>query len=223
MKKIIILSTFFSIIIAGVGMAQSLNWRNLEKGNLHIINVNAGWDYGMTAGLGYGRKLPIKLPLVLNVDYSAPFGEKVFDDFKARLGGQAELYRWRNFSVSAKMNAVFRRYQDEMAQLSSFGSEFSTTVGYYKPKWFAAGEFGFDKAIATHIRNSDIMKANYPGIKNGWYVPTAGNFFFGILTGYSFRNNDLYLRAGKEMTQHGKESNSLPVYLQLGFNMKFSS
>jgi len=210
-----------ALVIARSGMAQQINWRSLNDKQTHIANINAGWDYGTVMGIGYGQKLKTKLPVVLNVEYSSAFGETIFDDFKTKLGGQAELLNINNFSVAIKAYGIFRRYENDLVRLSSFGSEFSTNIGYYKPKWYAAGEFGFDKAIATHIKNSDEMKNNYPGSQDGWYVPTGGNFFYGVTGGYSIKSNDVYLKVGKTVTQDFKTTPAMPLYAQVGFNVRF--
>jgi hypothetical protein len=132
-----------------------------------LINLNVGFDYGATIGIGYGHKLNTKLPLVLNMEYSFPAGQKLFDDFKTKLGGQAEVLRLNNFSTTLKAYGIFRRYESESARLINFGSEFSSLFGYYKPTWYVAGELGFDKAITTHVKHGAIMKENYPGIQDG--------------------------------------------------------
>jgi hypothetical protein len=222
MKNLFITLSILSLfIITSTGKAQQINWRNLKDNKTHFANINMGWGYGTVAGIGYGQKLATKFPVVLNIEFSAPFGEDLFDDFKTKLGGQAELFNINNFSATVKVYGLFRQYKNEYVKMSSFGSEFAANVGYYKPKWFAAGEFGFDKAIATHIKNSDEMKENYPDSEDGWYVPTGGNFFYGITGGYSLKSIDVYLKAGKTVTQDFKTTPTIPFYAEVGFNFRF--
>jgi hypothetical protein len=102
----------------------------------------------------------------------------------------------------------------------NFGSEFSLTAGYYRSKWHAAVEFGFDKAIVTHIKHSRLYTEYNPGVKDGWYIPTAGNFFYGLQGGFSFGTNDLYAKFGKTLAQDFKTEPTVPFYLQLGWNLK---
>ena len=211
----------FILLISKTSSAQQINWRNLQDNKPHIVNVYMGWDYSTVAGIGYGQKLKTKLPVVLNMEYSFPFGENIFDDFKTKLGGQAEVLKMDNFSVSVKAYGIFRRYENDLVRLVDFGSEFSTNFGYYKTNWYIAGEFGFDKAIATNIKNTDEMKTMYPDVQDGWYVPTGGNFNFGIVSGYSFKSNDLYVKIGKSMTQDFKTTPAVPYYLQIGYNRRF--
>ncbi|MFM9841262.1 MAG: hypothetical protein ACKVOQ_23560 [Cyclobacteriaceae bacterium] len=208
------------LAVPHISLSQQINWRSFSDTERHIININTGWDYGLIAGLGYGYKLNLKLPIVLGIEYSSPFGKDLVDDFKTKIGGQAEVLKMKNFSVSVKAVGIFRRYQNDLARFANFGSEFSANFGYYKPRWYIAGEFGFDKAITTNIMNSEAMKTIYPHVKDGWYVPTGGNFFYGFVSGYSFKSNDLYLKIGKMITQDFKTTPTIPFYFQLGFSKK---
>ena len=211
----------FALMISKTSSAQQINWRNLSDNKPHIANVYMGWDYSTVAGIGYGQKLRTTLPIVLNIEYSSPFGNNMFDDFKTKFGGQAEVLHMNDFSVTLKIYGLFRRYENDLVRLVDFGSEFSTNFGYYKTNWYIAGEIGFDKAIATQVKNSDLMKTIYPDVQDGWYVPTGGNFNFGIVSGYSFHSNDLYLKIGISMTQDLNTSPTVPYYMQIGYNRRF--
>lgn len=211
----------FVLMISKTSSAQQINWRSLNDNQPHIVNVNMGWDYSTAAGIGYGQKLKTGLPVVLNIEYSFPFGNNLFDDFKTKLGGQAEVLHIDQFSVTVKVYGVFRRYENNFVRLVDFGSEFSTNFGYYKSNWYIAGEVGFDKAIATNIKNSEEMKTIYPDVQDGWYVPTGGNFSFGIVSGYSFKSNDVYMKIGRTMTEDFKTTPTVPYYLQIGYNRRF--
>jgi hypothetical protein len=208
------------LLISSSAIAQTVNWRSIDN-DKNLVTINTGWDYGATAGLGYGYKLNTRIPLLLSGEYSLPFGNRPFDDFKTKLGLQAEVLRFDHFSATAKAYGIFRQYNSTYTKMDDFGSEVSIVAGYYKQKWFAAAEFGFDKAISTHIKNSVLLKEHYPDIQDGWYKRTGGNFTYGIQSGVSFKRNDLYIRAGKTITQDFKTTAQLPLYMQLGYNRKF--
>ncbi|MGQ0737881.1 MAG: hypothetical protein ACT4OJ_02370 [Bacteroidota bacterium] len=222
MKKIFIIITFF-LYRPDIGLSQNLNWQNLKKNQKHIFNINTGVEYGLIFGLGYGYQLISRLPIVLNAEYSFPGGEKLFDDFKTKIGGQIRLYRTGNINFSAKLYGLFRRYESDFARLLNFGTDLSATAGYYKSKWFVAGEAGFDKAIVTHFKHTESYKTLYPGVKDGWYEPaTGGNFYYGLQTGYSFKKTDIYLKAGKIVTQDFQTRPLIPFSVQLGFYWKIT-
>jgi hypothetical protein len=203
--------------------SQNINWENLKNEEKHILNINAGWEYSFVYGIGYGYKLKTKIPIIIDALFSFPSGETIFDDFKTKIGGQINFYQINNFRFNSSIYANFRRTENPLVVLQNFGSEISTTIGYYKPKWFVAGEIGFNKAIVTHFNHSDIYKEVYSKVKNGWYEPsTGGNFNFGIQTGYSFNRSDLTLRLGKVITQDFKTSPLIPFYAQLGYSLKLN-
>lgn len=215
--KLIIVSSF---IIVNLSHAQTLNWASLKKEQRHTVNVNLGLDYGITLGLAYGYQLKTTLPTVLGLEYSLPSGKNIGDDFKTKIGGQIRWLNVGNFTFSTKIHGVFRRFENNYVRLNNFGSDMAGIIGYYKPKWFIAGEVGFDKAIVTHFKHTDLMKEKFTA-KDGWYLPaTGGNFYYGLQSGFSWRNHDVTLKAGKIITQDFKTEPLLPFYVQLGYNLK---
>src|SRR6186997_112945 len=87
--------------------AQTINWKSLEN-NKHILNANVGAEYGTVYGVGYGYQIKNKyFPVVTNVEFSIPSGNKIFDDFKTKIGGQIRWVEYRNFQFSTKIQGVF--------------------------------------------------------------------------------------------------------------------
>jgi hypothetical protein len=221
MKKYIIMA-FLSIII-NIAHSQTLNWANLQDENKHIVNARFGLDFGINYALGYGYKLKTKsLPIIANIEFSMPSGDKVFDDFKTKTGVQIRWFEYHNIRFSTSIQGVFRRFDNNLVQLVNFGSDMSGVIGYYRPKWFAAAELGFDKAIVTHFKHKKAYTDNFPQVQDGWYEPaTGGNFNYGLQVGFSFKKSDIYLKAGKLLTQDFKTTPLLPFYAELGFNRRF--
>ena len=213
-------------IITFVGLyqtafAQNINWRSLQTDQQQIISLQMGFDYGFTTGIGYGYRLKTKKPLLLHIDYSFPAGDHPFDDFKTRIGGQMEVFQSHGFSATVKVYCPFRRFENRQTRLVNFGGEFSGVMGYYKQKWFISGGFGFDKAIITHIKQSEEAIEHGATLQNGWYIPTGGNYFYGVQSGFSFGKNDIFLKAGRIVSQGFKTQPLIPFYAQLALNRRF--
>lgn len=225
MKSIKILIWSAAILFAmRFADAQPLNWKALDSTQQHIINMNAGIDYGATFGAGYGYQIHSAIPIVLTAAYSFPAGHHLLDDFKTNAGVNIRLLEWKNFCFSAEVQGVFRRYESEYVRLLNFGSDFSGTLGYYRKNWFVAGEAGFDKAIVTHFKNTPLPETGFAEIQDGWYEPsTGGNFYYGISGGYSFGMADVYLRTGGVIQQDFSTSPLLPLYVGMGMNWKLGS
>lgn len=161
-------------------------------------------------------------PVILGLDYSFPMGSDLVDDFKVRFGGQIEIVEIDGFSATIKISSNFRRYQTELVRIASFGSDLGVLAGYYKPTWSIGGEFGFDKSITSHLRHSDIMRAIFPAIRDGWYVPLGGHYYYGLQASKTIGESfDLSLRLGATEAQGSDENAVLPLYLQLGLGMRF--
>lgn len=204
-----------------VSYAQNFNWSSLEEDQKQMAYINFGFDYGVTAQFGYAHKADIFTPVIISFDYSMPMGKDLVDDFKMRLGFQKVVFQKNNFMLTTKVYGNFRRHQTQLVRMMSFGSEISGVVGYYKSRWHLAMEVGFDKAIATHLKQGAEMKENYGGIQDGWFVPTGGNLFCGLQTSKTLgKTKELSLRLGILDAQFDDEDPLLPIYLQLGFVCK---
>jgi hypothetical protein len=217
--RTILLFIIFCCAITG-SMAQTFNWTSLQKDQRHIASINAGLDYGLTAAVAYHYQLKTRLPFVMGAMYSMPAGKNLMDDFKTKIGGQIRWIRVGDFHFSTAIYGVFRRYENNYARLTNFGCDITGAIGYYRTKWFLAGETGFDKAIVTHFKHSDLMKENFAA-RDGWYVPaTGGNFYYGIQSGFSWRSHDIMIKAGRVISQDFKTAPLLPFYVQLGYNLR---
>ncbi len=219
--KIKMLITALFLTVSMIGFSQNINWRRTQSDRKHQLYLHAGLDYGLTFGVGYGYRFKTKLPMLLNVDYSFPSGKNAMDDLKTKIGIQMEWIQIGHFSSALKAYGLFRRFENSYAKMVNFGSEFSGTAGYYTARWFIAGEFGFDKAIVTHIKHLQKATENNPSLQNGWYLPTGGNFFYDLQGGVSFRKTDITLKTGKVVNQDFKTTPLLPFYAQLGWSRHF--
>ena len=205
--------------------AQVINWENISKQNKHLLQINVGAEYGLTAGLGYHHLIPVKrFPLWIGGEFSVPSGKQLADDdFKVKLGAQTRIAAFNHFQFSARVQGISRRYHNQSVTLFNFGSDFAGTIGYYRKNWFLGTEAGFDKAIVTHFKHSDWYKNNiYDNAQDGWYEPaTGGNFYYGLQGGYSMKKIDITLKAGRVLQQDFKSQPLLPFYGQLGVNFRF--
>jgi hypothetical protein len=221
MKKItVILAAMIAAI--NIGYGQYVNWRALNEDAPNIIQLNTGYDYGATAQLGYSRSMGTPFPLLLQLDYSFPMGNDLTDDFKVRLGGAAEVFQSGGFSFSVRIASILRRYQSDMVRIISFGSDFVGVAGYYTTSWYASAEYGFDKSITSEYKHSEIMRAIYPEIRDGWYIPNAGHFIYGLQVGKTIGDDyELSIRFGGTNAQGEDVNATIPYYLQLGLGMQF--
>lgn len=221
MKKMFVVLALV-MTVAETGYTQNVNWRSLWLDQRNSIQLDFGYDYGTIIQLGYSRAFNWFRPVVVSLDYSSPMGMNLVDDFKVRLGGQIEVIQFDGFSATLKLMSSLRRYKNPMVRIVSFGSDFTLVTGYYAPTWHAAGEFGFDKSIVSHVKHSDIMRENFPLIRDGWYIPSGGHYYYGIQAGKTLGETyALSLRLGATNAQSGDEDAMVPYYVQLGLGIRF--
>lgn len=180
----------------------------------------AGADPALIATLGYARVVPFfDRELQLGIEGGVVGGTTDAGDFRARLGAQARLLRWRDLNVTANLAFVTRGTKNQVYRAINLGADLSSTVGVHRRGWFAAGEVGFDKAIVTRLTHTDWYRENvYPEAKNGWYVATGGTWRFGVVSGVAVGRTELVLRAGIPRTERGR-SLAIPYYASLGFGV----
>jgi hypothetical protein len=212
----------FGIALQQQVLAQTINW-NREPVSRNTIGVSVGLEHGAVFGISYARGINHKLfPMLANIEYSFPSGANLFDDFKIKVGGQIRWLQLGDVQFSTKLHGVIRRYENDNVRIVNFGSDFSGVLGYYRSKWFAAGEFGFDKSIISHYKHGKAYTEQYPGVSNGWYGPSnGGNFYYGFQAGYMMGDHELTIRAGKLIDQYWNTAPTVPYYGQLGYNVYF--
>jgi hypothetical protein len=217
-----VIAVLVVMALASTGYSQNINWRSLGEDQRNVVHFSFGHDFGVTAQAGYSRSFTVIKPVVVGLDYSSPMGRDLVDDFKVRIGAQVEIVQIGGFSTTLKIASNFRRYENALVRIASFGSDFAVLAGYYRSTWYAAGEFGFDKSITSHLRHSDVMRANFPAIKDGWYVPSGGHFYYGIQGAKTIGESlDLSLRLGATKAQDNDEDALVPWYAQLGLGIRF--
>jgi len=201
---------------------QSINWSTPDTSTNHVTYLNFGYDFGLTTQIGCAYKLKKEWPLWLQLDFSRPMGGDIFDDFKTRAGMQLKALSYGNFAVITKLHANYRAHQSHFVRMKSWGTEASTALGLYSTKWLVELEAGFDKAIITQLSHSEAYKDNYAGVKDSWYIPAGGNWFYGFKTGRTFgKNLVLSLKIGKTNAQGSDKDALIPAYLEIGMLKPF--
>lgn len=197
--------------------SQDLNWWQLrDQQQNHFIAAKFSADYGTVAGLSYGLRLPGKAVTFLAADFSSPFGKDLLDDWKMRLSLQRELWHSGHLSLGVKPGLLLRRFDSNIARLFNTGVDLTASLGYYSVKWTLAADAHYDQTLMTNVKHHSLQEF-YPGIYNGWFGATGGNFKFGGQVAYSFGGNMLSLKLGKAFAKNFQDNPTLPFYFDLGF------
>lgn len=161
-----------------------------------------GVDPALVASVGYSRVVPL---LGRNWQLGVEGGVVAPDynpqDFRARAQLRTSIVSWRSVHLVGSMSFITRGTENSIYQALNFGADFTGALGVYRPHWFAAGEFGFDKAVITHVTHTDWYRNFYPEAKDGWYLTGGGTFHFGATAGLSVGRLELAGRAGLLRTE----------------------
>lgn len=214
-SSIIILGILLSAVVAGEAAAQ---WNVARFGNERSrVYTTFGLDPALVTTIGYARVIPVKGH---DVQWSGDVGLVAAgmdaNDFRARLSMQTSLLRWRSMYLTGSATAITRGTENAIYRGINFGADFSGSLGVYRQRWFAAGEFGFDKAVITHVTHSDYYKTYfYPDAKDGWYLDAGGTYHGGISSGFSLGRSEVVGRFGWLKTERFNELMP-PMYASVG-------
>lgn len=207
-------------LLAGGAQAQ-WNVARFDRSPNRIYSV-FGLDPAFTTTVGYGRVVPVfGHPIQLSGDAGIGAAGMDLDDFRARLTATSSVLRWRSLHLAGSATFITRGTKNAIYQGLNFGADFTGAAGVYRPGWHVAGEFGFDKAIITHVTHTDWYRTYvYPDAKDGWYLDAGGIWHYGVAGSVAVGRLELLGRFGWQQTE---EWNALdpPVYASLGAAIGF--
>lgn len=216
----LLLGLLVSAVVAPDAAAQ-WNVARFDAGRDRVY-ATFGLDPAFVTTVGYARMVPL-------FGHGFQFAGDValantgwdLSDFRARLQAQTSIVRWRSLQLTGSATFITRGTENSIYRAINFGSDFTATGGVYRSGWFAAGEFGFDKAIITHITHSDwYRRYYYPDAKDGWYLNAGGTFHYGVVGGVTIGRVELVGRLGMRRTESFKEVTP-PLYGGLGIGVGF--
>ena len=216
----ITLGLVLSALVAGNAAAQ---W-NVARFNTRPNRVYTafGLDPALVTTVGYSRVVRIDGQQFQVAAEGGIAGAQLEPrDFRARLQVVTSVMHWRSLHVTGSATFIARGTENAIYRGFNFGSDFTGTVGVYRSGWFMAGEFGFDKAIITHVTHSDWYRTHvYPDAKDGWYLTGGGTFHYGGTAGVALGPLELAGRFGFLRTE---DFNKLtpPMYASLGVGIGF--
>lgn len=219
-RSSITLGILLSLLVAGDAAAQ---WNVARFGmEPNRVYTAFGLDPAFVASLGYARVTP-----VLGHDFQLVGEAGVVvarmdaRDFRVRLGTQTSLVHWRSLHLTGSALAITRGTDNVIYRGLDFGADVTAALGVYRRGWFAAGDFGKDKAVITHVTHSDWYRTHfYPDAKDGWYLDAGGTFHYGLTTGVALGKVELAARFGWLRTEDFNDLTP-PMYASLGLGFTF--
>jgi hypothetical protein len=206
--------------VAGDAAAQ-WNVARYDAGRNRLYTTT-GLDPALFTSVGYARVVPVMgHAFQLAGDVGVVTAGMDARDFRARLELQSSIVRWRSLRLVGSATFLTRGTENSIYRGLNFGADFTGTAGVYRPGWFAAGQFGFDKAVITHVTHSDWYRTYYyPDAKDGWYLPAGGTFHYGLAGGVALGRAELVGRAGFLRTQKFNDMTP-PMYASVGVGFGF--
>lgn len=209
------------LLVALRAHAQEVNLANLDAETANHVHVRTGAEYGLVAVAGYSRAVPLADRTVLfGADLTMPWAVDA-SDWRLRLSALVPIAGAGRWKLATSLAPTLRATSNDAGRLTGAGMDVGALAGYYAPRWFAAGELGFDWEIATYVAHSDLYRRTvFAGARDGWYGAPGGNLRLGLQAGLSFSRFDLVLRAGRLRDIRG-QGPALPLYATLAVDTRF--
>ena len=142
-------------------------------------------------------------------------------DYRARLSVLTSILHWRSLRLAGSATFITRGTENSIYRGFNFGADFTGTAGVYRHGWFIAGEFGFDKAVITHVKHSEWYRTYfYADAKDGWYLTGGGTFHYGFNAGVGLGPFEISGRFGWLRTEDLNELTP-PLFGSLGVGIAF--
>ena len=217
-RKVLLLA----VLAAREAGAQDVNLARLGDEDRNRVSVHTGGEYGLVAGVGYARAVPVLgRTMLLGADVTLPWAGLDASDWRLRVNALLPIVEGQRWKLAGTFAPTLRETTNDVARMTGLGVDVGAVGGWYAPGWFAALEAGFDWAITTYVANSDrYRQVVYAGARDGWYAMPGGNFRVGLQGGVSFSRFDLTLRVGRVLDVKG-EASALPLYATLGLTTRF--
>lgn len=218
--SIILVCILVSAVVSKDAAAQWNVARFDESGN-HVYTT-FGLDPAIVATVGYGRVVPlIGHNFKLSGDVGLAAASLDTRDYRVRLSTQTSLVNWKSVHLTGSAAFITRGTENPIYRGFNFGADFTAAVGFYRNRWFVAGEFGKDKAVITHVSHTDWYKTHfYSDARDGWYLNAGGTYHYGIAGGIALGPAEVSARAGFLRTERLNEMVP-PMYASLGVGYGF--
>jgi hypothetical protein len=186
------------------------------------VSVHGGAEYGFVAGVGYGRLVrALGRPWLVGGDATLGWAEVDLHDYRLRASIAAPIASYGNWQLVGALAPTLRGTDNDAGRMVDVGVDFGITAGRYVPRWFAAGELGFDWAIATHVTNSPMYRdVIFADARDGWYSNAGGNLRYGLQAGLTLGRYTATLRAGQLRDVSGGQP-LLPFYGTLAVDTRW--
>ena len=219
-----IMSITMSVALSALAAQSAVAQWNVARfeNERNSMYTTLGIDPAVVASLGYGRVVKVA-GHNFQVASEVGIGTAKVDarDFRAQISAQSAVLSWRSAAVVGSATFITRGTDNAIYRGLNLGADVTGAAGVYKQRWFAAGEFGKDKAIITNIKHKDWYRENfYPDAKDGWYLDAGGTYHYGAVAGVTVGRTQLVARGGWLRTEDFNDLTP-PMYLTLGVGVGF--
>jgi hypothetical protein len=222
MRRITIVASAIALgALVPMDAAAQWNVARFDRENDRVYAA-VGLDPALVTTIGYGRIIPVAgHPFQASIDAGVVTAGVDAKDFRTRVGIQTAVVRWRSLYLTGTGTFIARGTDNVIYRGLNLGADVTGALGVYRPGWFAAAEFGKDKAIITHITHSDWYREHhYADARDGWYLDAGGTYHYGAVGGIAIGRAEVLGRFGFHRTEDFNDLTP-PLYASVGIGFGF--
>lgn len=205
-------------------VASAREVMNLEEPGTRVVYLNLGLDPTFVAGVGYAQSFPIpaiKRDLTLIGDFAIPIFLPDLKDYQLQVGSRIPVIGYKGLQLVNRLNLKLTGNQTWMFYVTGFSFQEGALAGYFHPRFFVAGEFGYTKFLVTYYQHSDEYRERvYADAQDGWYANTGGSWTVGLEGGFNVGRFEFGLRAGAFKTERWNSPIASPFLANLTVNYR---
>jgi len=187
-------------------------------------HVTAGWNAVPDVELAYGwhtelaaRRVDLEAGLTVPV-----FLVKDFDSFRLEPALRTMIARSGRWGLAGRLGVPMESGKNQTFSYVSFGAHATLAPGYFAPRGFVALEAGYTGIVSTYVSSSDRERANYPGVRDGFYAPAGGYLDLALAFAVTpLPSFEVGLRGGYRTTQALGPPPLVPFVAELGLSYQF--
>lgn len=202
------------LVIAQTGQAQNVVDALVSSGpERNSVTVGTSFDPALAFDFGYTRRVSLRFGaaernLALSGSWSAIPG---FGSWDAGVSAALRLRERTGFDVLARGGLTLKRVSNAVHTGAVYGYELGVFPGYYRNRWWVAGELSIRQMVGMTVRHSDAYRGAFPDARDGTYALGGFHTFVGLGTGVRIRQRGLLGMRFAWRFQNGFDS-YLPYY-----------
>lgn len=188
------------------------------------VAVITAIDPTFATGVAYGRDVAVRgRDVALAAELRVPWFVLDGHHYRVDLGARTTALGAHALRLLGELHLSVAGGKNWIHTSTGLGVEARAVGGWFRPRWYVAGELGFRADTLTYLVHSDLYRTTqFSDAVDGWYLGTGAWLTVAIEGGYRITPRwDVALRAGRTATATLRPPQGLPWLADLTVARRF--